>query len=211
MYIIIVGCGKIGSYLAKSLDEKNDVVIIDKDERSFEKLGDFNGVTIIGDGLDIDTLKESGIERADAIAITTSNDNVNIVIAQIAKKKFNVSRVITRISEPAKEDICKNLGIETVNTTSLIASLVKDGLVKKISIKHLIENEDLTVIELKSENFNGKKVKDINKNGDLRIIAVIRGSESFIPEEDFLIDKDDKIIGITKKSLLNRFKKFIET
>ncbi|MCM8771509.1 MAG: NAD-binding protein [Candidatus Omnitrophica bacterium] len=210
MYIIIVGCGKIGSYLAKILDEKNDVVVIDKDEKNFEKLGDFNGMTIVGDALDIDILKESGIEKADAIAVTTSNDNVNIIIAQIAKKKFKIPRVIARISDPLKDEICKNFGIETINVTSIISSLVKDGLTKKLAIKHLIENEDFTIVELKNELFVGKKIKEINKNGELLIIGIIRNNENFIPEEDFLIEKNDKIIGITKKNFLNKFRKLIE-
>ncbi|MCM8818000.1 MAG: TrkA family potassium uptake protein [Candidatus Omnitrophica bacterium] len=211
MYIIIVGCGKIGVYLAKLLDEKNDVVVIDKDEKSFEKLESFNGNTVIGDGLDIDKLRESGIEKADAIAITTSNDNANIIIAQIAKKKFNVPRVIARISDPIKEEICKNFGIETINTTSIIASLINDGLYKKISLKYLIENQDLTIIEIKNENFINKKVKEINKNEELLVIAVIRNNESYIPEDDFLIEKGDKIICITKKAVLNKLKRIIET
>lgn len=211
MYIIIVGCGKIGAHLAKLLDEKNDVVVIDKDEKSFEKLKDFNGNAVIGDGLDIDILKENGIERADAIAVTTSNDNANIVIAQIAKKKFNIPKVIARISDPVKEDICKNLGIETINTTTIVSSLINEGLSKKIALKYLIENNDLAIVELKNENFIGKKIKEINKKEELIVIAVIRNEEGYIPYDDFTVEKDDKIIGITKKSLLNKLKRIIET
>lgn len=205
MYIIIIGCGKIGSYLAKSLEKDHNVIVIDREEKSFEKLGEFNGSTFIGDGLDIDILKEVGIEKADAIAVTTSNDNVNIVIGQIAKKKFNISRVIIRISDPKKEEICRNLGIETINTTSMIASLIKDGLNKKVAIKYLIENKDLTIVEINSDLFVNKKMDSIKKEG-LIIVAIIRNNESIIPDDNLVVEKGDIIIGITKRNLLNKMK-----
>lgn len=205
MYIIIVGCGKIGAYLAKLLDKNHNVVIIDKEEKSFDKLGDFNGSTFIGDGLDIDVLKEAGIEKADAIAVVTSNDNANIVIGQIAKKKFNISKTIVRISDPEKEEICKYLGIETINTTSIIASLLKDGLSKKVAIKYLIENDELAIVEIKSEIYTNKKINEI-KREELIPITVIRNNRSILPDDNLIIEKGDIIIGITKKNLLNKMK-----
>ncbi|MCM8804774.1 MAG: TrkA family potassium uptake protein [Candidatus Omnitrophica bacterium] len=210
MYMIIVGCGKIGSYLAKLLDKENDVVVIDKDEKSFEKLQNFNGVIKLGDALDIDVLKEAGIEKADAIFVITSNDNANIVIGQVSKKMFNVPKVIIRISDPNKEKICKLFEIETINTTTLIASLIKEGLTKRISSNYFFENEDLTIAELKSELFIGKNVEDININGELQVFAIIRGNKGFIPDKNFKIEKDDIIIGIIEKRNLNKFKKILK-
>lgn len=210
MYVIIVGCGKIGSYLAKLLEKDNDVVVIDKDEKSFEKLSEFNGIQIVGDGLDIDVLKEGGIEKADCIAVTTSNDNTNIVIGQIAKKKFNVPKVLVRISDPHKEKICKGFGIETINTTTLISSLILDGLKKKIALKYLIEDGNFSVVEINSENFVKRRINEINKKDEFLTIAVIRENEGYIPDENFIIEKGDIVIGITKTSLLNKFKKIIK-
>ncbi len=210
MYIIIVGCGKIGSYLAKLLDEKNDVVVIDKDEKSFDKLVDFNGKTIVGDALDIDVLKEAGIEKADAICVITGNDNANIVIGQVSKKMFNVSRVIIKVSDPNKEKICELLGIETINTTSLVANLIKDGLTKRISCDFLFSNEDLTIVELKSDEIIGKKIEEVNIDGKLQIFAIIRGDRGIIPEKDLKIEKDDIVIGITERKNINKFKNILK-
>ena len=132
MYIIIVGCGRIGNYLAKLLQDEHNVVVIDKDESALMKLGsDFNGISLTGDGLDLDVLKEAGIEKADALAVTTSNDNTNIIIAQVAKKVFNLSKVIARVSDPGKAEIYRNLGVDTVNSTSLFASLIRDKIIEK--------------------------------------------------------------------------------
>ncbi|MGC8976856.1 MAG: potassium channel family protein [Candidatus Ratteibacteria bacterium] len=210
MYIIIVGCGKVGSYLAKLLDEDNDVVVIDKDEKSFDKLIDFNGKTILGDALDIDVLKDAEIEKSDAIAILTSNDNANIVIGQIAKKIFNVPKVIIRISDPNKEKICKLLDLETINTTTLLASLIKEGLTKRISSRYLFENEDFAIVELKSENFIGKKIEEINIDGKLSVFAIIRGNKGIVPDKKLKIEKDDIIIGIIEKKNLNKFKRILK-
>jgi trk system potassium uptake protein TrkA len=210
MYIIIVGCGKIGSYLAKILDETNDVVVIDKDEKSFEKLVNFNGITKLGDALDSEVLKDAGIEKADAVCVITSNDNTNIVIGQVAKKIFNVEKVIIRISDPNREKICKLLNIETINTTTLIASLIKDGLTKKISSTYLLENEDFTIIELNSENFVGKRIEEINIDGELIIFALIRGNSGIVPDKNLKVEKDDIIIGITEKRNLKKFKRILK-
>lgn len=210
MYIIIVGCGKIGTYLAKLLDENNDVVIIDKDEKSFEKLFDFNGITIIGDALDIEVLKNSGIEKADAIAVMTSNDNVNIIVGQISKKMFNVPKVIIRISDPNKEKICKLFDIEIINTTSLIASLVNDGLVKKMTYNYLLDNKELMIVELESKELKGKKVEDINEEGKLNIFAMIRDGKGMIPDKKTKIEENDIIIGIIEKESLSKFKRIIK-
>ena len=210
MYIIIVGCGKVGSYLAKLLDEKNDVVVIDKDEKSFEKLIDFNGVTLVGDALDIDVLKEAGIEKADAVCVITSNDNANIVIGQVAKKIFNVEKVIIRITDPNKEKICKLLEIEIINTTSLFASLIKDGLTKKISCDFLFGNEDLAIVELNTNRIIGKKIEEINIDGQLQIFAIIRGNKGIIPEKKLKIEKNDIIIGIVERKSLNKFEDILK-
>ncbi|MGB9678081.1 MAG: DAK2 domain-containing protein, partial [Candidatus Ratteibacteria bacterium] len=185
-------------------------IVIDKDEKSFDKLIDFNGKTILGDALDIDVLKDAEIEKSDAIAILTSNDNANIVIGQIAKKIFNVPKVIIRISDPNKEKICKLLDLETINTTTLLASLIKEGLTKRISSRYLFENEDFAIVELKSENFIGKKIEEINIDGKLSVFAIIRGNKGIVPDKKLKIEKDDIIIGIIEKKNLNKFKRILK-
>ncbi|MFA5338299.1 MAG: NAD-binding protein [Candidatus Omnitrophota bacterium] len=98
MYVIIVGCGRVGSELAKLLsNEGHDVVVIDKSPSSFDRLGGtFNGITLVGNGFDQDLLKSAGIEKADAFCTVTNGDNTNLISAQVAKKIFNVPKVIAR-------------------------------------------------------------------------------------------------------------------
>ncbi|MEK7868403.1 MAG: NAD-binding protein, partial [Candidatus Omnitrophota bacterium] len=98
MHIIIAGCGRVGSELARLLsNEGHDVIIIDKNKSSFDRLrGTFNGVTLVGSGFDTGLLKQAGIEKADAFCAVTNGDNTNLISAQVAKKIFNVPKVIAR-------------------------------------------------------------------------------------------------------------------
>src|SRR5512137_670918 len=104
MFTIIVGCGRVGSELAKLLSsEGHDVVIIDKNESSFSRLGaTFNGMVLVGNGFDLELLKRAGIEKADAFCAVTNGDNTNLVSAQVAKKIFSVPKVFARVYDPQR-------------------------------------------------------------------------------------------------------------
>ena len=103
MYIIVIGCGRVGAQLASFLSgEGHDVVVIDTNPKAFRRLGAvFNGKTFVGVGFDIELLKKAGAEKADAVAVVTDLDNTNIMVAQVAKKIFNISKVITRLVSPS--------------------------------------------------------------------------------------------------------------
>ncbi|MBN2557635.1 MAG: TrkA family potassium uptake protein [Clostridia bacterium] len=123
-YIIIIGCGRLGAFLASSLSEskQNSVVVIDKKEEAFDRLGSsYSGFTIIADASEIETLRNAKIQKADVLVATTNHDNTNIMIAQIAKGFFNVPKVIARLTEPAKEKVYSELGIDTISPTALSA------------------------------------------------------------------------------------------
>lgn len=127
MYIIIAGCGRIGSMLAADLsNEGNDVVIIDHDQTNLDFLGSgFNGIRSVGVEFDNDVLIEAGISRADVFFAMTPNDNVNLVAAQIASKVFGVKRVIARVNDPSKQFLYDQLGIESICPTSLTVIMGK--------------------------------------------------------------------------------------
>jgi trk system potassium uptake protein TrkA len=127
VYIIIVGCGRIGSMLASDLsNEGNDVVIIDQECSKLDFLGSgFNGIRSVGVEFDNDVLIEAGISRADVFFAMTSNDNINLVAAQIASKVFGVKRVISRVNDPAKQFLYDQQGIESICPTSLTVIMGK--------------------------------------------------------------------------------------
>jgi trk system potassium uptake protein len=125
MYVVIMGCGRVGARLAMQLvNAGHDVLVMDMVPSSFERLGrDFTGATMVGNGIDHDDLVKAGIERADAFAAVTQGDNRNIMAAQIAKHIFNVRRVVTRIYDPIRQDTFKALGLDAISPTVIGAQV----------------------------------------------------------------------------------------
>ena len=123
-YTLIVGCGRLGAGLADTLSgEGEDVLILDREKSAFRKLSSsFGGLTLEGEGTDLDVLKEAGIDRADTVIAVTDNDNVNILIAQLAREVFSVGRVIARLYDPERECVYRELGIDTICPALLSAN-----------------------------------------------------------------------------------------
>ena len=133
MYVIIAGCRKVGSTLALDLSQENhDVVVIDSDPARLATLGaGFNGVTIAGMPIDEDVLRSAGVEQADALAAVTDDDNMNIMVSQVAKEIFHVPTVITRLYDPQREAIMQSMGMNIVCPTTLAVRQIKNRLVKQ--------------------------------------------------------------------------------
>ena len=127
MYIIIIGCGEVGSRLAKDLSSgKDNVVVIDRSRKALKKLGvRFNGRTLRGDGLDLETLEEAGITSCDVIFVLTGNEDLNLVIGQVAKRMYKVKKVVVQAHSYYKEEIFKNKELVIVNRTNLFLDKFK--------------------------------------------------------------------------------------
>jgi trk system potassium uptake protein len=124
VHIVIMGCGRVGSSLAYSLERlEHSVAIIDQDPLAFRRLGEhFRGRQITGVGFDRDTLISAGIEEAGAFAAVSSGDNSNIIAARVARETFNVQKVVARIYDPKRAEVYERLGIPTVATVPWTAS-----------------------------------------------------------------------------------------
>jgi trk system potassium uptake protein TrkA len=123
-----MGCGRVGARVAGLLDKNgHQVTVIDTVSRSFRRLpADFGGQTIIGTGIDEDTLKAAGIEQASAFVAATNGDNRNIMASQVVKKIFGVPKVVCRIYDPVREETYRRLGLSTVCPTTLISAHILD-------------------------------------------------------------------------------------
>ena len=139
MYVIIAGCHKVGTRLALELAQENhDVVVIDSDPERLAALGSgFNGVTIVGMPIDEDVLRSAGVEQADALAAVTEDDNMNIMVSQVAKELFRVPVIITRVYDPQRETIMESMGLTTVCPTTLAVHKIKSQLLKKDTLDTL--------------------------------------------------------------------------
>lgn len=132
-YIVIIGCGRLGSHLANQLSRGGDsVVVIDKSEETFRNLSaEFSGFRLEGDATRMSVLREARVNRADILMATTHEDNVNLMAAQVARRIFGVPRVLARVFDPKREAVYAQLEIETVCPTALAAGTflraVSDG------------------------------------------------------------------------------------
>lgn len=126
MNILIIGCGNLGSRLADVFYHHGHAVsIVDTHEDSFKNLSeDFEGLTVVGMPMDMNTLRSAGVEGCDAVAVVTSDDNLNITVCQIIKEFFNVQNVVARITNPSREKIFNDFGLNTVCHTKLTCEAI---------------------------------------------------------------------------------------
>src|SRR5438034_6042096 len=130
MKALIIGCGRVGSSIALQLDREGwDVGAIDEKEEGLSRLGShWNGGFIVGHGMDVDVLREAGIEEADAMVVATNGDNTNLVIAQVAQKRFDIQCVVVRVLDPARADFYKTLGLRTICPTQTAIETLMDAV-----------------------------------------------------------------------------------
>lgn len=127
MNIVIVGCGRVGAFLAGQLDEAgHTVAVVDLDRASFVHLpSSFGGSTFLGNGTDLDVLRSAGIEKADAVFTLTQGDNRNLMSAQIARQIFGVKRVIAKVNDPIRAALYREHGMSTVSRTTILGTLLE--------------------------------------------------------------------------------------
>lgn len=209
MYVIIVGCGRVGSELAKLLSgEGHNVIIIDKNQSSFERLGNtFNGLTLVGNGFDLSLLKQAGIEKADAFCALTNGDNTNLISAQVAKKIFKVPKVIARIYDPQRAHIYTALGLDIISGTVLFSAMIRDKIIESRFSSYLIESKDLGVIEIEVKNgLVGKTIQEIDMPGEFMVVAIKRMDAVIMPERQTVLRAKDVLMGVVKVISLNKIK-----
>ena len=121
MKAIVIGCGRVGSSVALELQREGwEVVVVDENEDALGRLGEhWPGAFLVGHGMDADLLREAGIEDADAVVVATDGDNTNIVIGQVAQKRFGVQCVVVRLLDPARAKFYSERGLRTVCPTSV--------------------------------------------------------------------------------------------
>lgn len=209
MYVIIVGCGRVGSELAKLLsNEGHDVVIIDKNRDAFDRLGGtFNGLTMVGNGFDLALLKQVGIKKADAFCAVTNGDNTNLISAQVAKKIFQVPKVLARVYDPQRAHIYAALGLDIISGTILLAAMLRDKIIESRFSSYLIETKDLGVIEIEVKNgLAGRTIQEINIPGDFLVVAIKRLQGVIIPEPQTVLRAKDVLTAVVKVSSLKEIR-----
>lgn len=209
MYIIIVGGGKVGYYLAKTLaPEKHRLVLIEEDYELCQKiageLGDIGVGLIHGDGTDISFLKDAGIERADILIAVTGHDQNNLVACQLAKQYFSVPRTIARVNNPKNIKVFRELGVDSVvSSTQHIADIIEQE-VDWASINRMLSQKvgDVRVKDIAVSPVSaaaGKRIAELDLPKGTVLISVIREKDAFIPDGQTRIQAGDSVITLAKE------------
>ena len=210
MYIVIVGCGRVGAELARLLSgEGHNVVVVDKNPKSFARLGGtFNGFTVEGNGYEIDVLKNAGIEKTDAFCAVTNGDNTNLVAAQVAKNIFKIPKVIARVYDPQRAHIYRALGLDILSGTTLFASMIRDKIIESHFSSYLTESVEVGVLEIEVKvNLAGRKVSQINVPYEMLICSIIKKKGTVIPTDNTVLEEGDILLVIVRTESLAKMKK----
>jgi trk system potassium uptake protein TrkA len=130
MKVVIMGCGRVGAELASMLDrEGHEVTVLDIDPDSFDQLpATFGGICVVGNGIDQDVLERIELGEVDAFVAVTPGDNRNAMASQMAKHIFGVPKVVARIFDPIRQEMYRNLGLDTISPTRVVAGLLREAL-----------------------------------------------------------------------------------
>jgi len=196
MKVIIIGCGRLGSGLARDLKLRgNDVAVIDNDPLSFERLGKgLTFKTVTGIGFDKEILIEAGIEKADALAAVMESDEANVVAARISKQVFKVPKVVARVYDPRKADIYRRLGIPTISPVAISSARMSE-LLTFSGLNTLTRlGGGVSIVEIDVTNLLAKKpISALDIPGKVSAISVTRNGTTFMPTSSTILEFGDVV------------------
>ncbi|HET7640748.1 MAG TPA: TrkA family potassium uptake protein [Ktedonobacteraceae bacterium] len=206
MYIIVGGGGDVGYYLTKSLlNQGHEVLLLEKGSSRFQALSDELGQSVVrGDACEARTMEEVGASRADIVIAVTGEDDDNLVICQMAKKRFNVGRTIARLNNPKNELIFQKLGIDvTVSPTKSILSLIEAEIPGSTFVTLMtLKRAGLEIMEIRipaDSPIVGKTLNTINLPRSGNIALIIRDKEFIVPTADTKILANDEVYALVSR------------
>ena len=200
MHVVVMGCGRVGSALAKGLERyHHSVAVIDRDAAAFRRLpAEFAGQRVTGVGFDRDTLVEAGIERAHAFAAVSSGDNSNIIAARVARETFGVENVVARIYDARRAEVYQKLGIPSVATVrwtadQVIRRMLPQGLLTewRDPSGHVV----LAEVAYASE-WVGHRLSDLERAADVRVALITRLGEGVLPHAQTVVQEGDLLHAV---------------
>ena len=205
MYILVVGGGKVGYYLTKSLlAEGHEVLLIERIPEKVEAFVErFGAVVVQGDGAEASTLAAAGAARADVVIAVTGEDEDNLVVCQMARQKFHVGRTIARVNNPKNEALFKRLGIDvTVSQTNYILSIIEQAIPER-SFVHLLNLRfaDLSIVEARVPDASPvahRTLGEIDLPDNCVVAAIARDERLFVPSRATELLPGDDLIAITQ-------------
>jgi trk system potassium uptake protein TrkA len=215
VHFVIMGCGRVGSTLAHSLENQgHDVAVIDQLESAFRRLGSsFEGRRVTGVGFDRDTLTDAGIEKAYAFAAVSSGDNSNILAARVARETFGVEHVVARIYDPGRAEIYQRLGIPTVATVKWTSDQMLRRLLPQGHVPELVDPSGQVVLAEVPLNpaWIGRRITDIESTSGARVAFVTRLGAGILPTADTVYQEGDLVHVTTLNTDLGTVERTLDT
>lgn len=204
MYIIVVGAGKVGYYLTKQLlSDGHEVAVIEKNKQKVELIAnDLGSISVHGDGSDAGPMLEAGMNRADLVVAVTGDDEDNLIVCQMAKKKFGVKRTIARINNPKNEHIFRVLGIDvTVSPVDILVAQIEREIPAH-SLVHLLTLRDVDASFVEKQvradsPVVGQSIGSLNLPPNFLVPLVIRNGKAIIPNGQTVLEAGDEIVAVT--------------
>ncbi|MFC5951646.1 potassium channel family protein [Pseudonocardia lutea] len=197
MYVVIMGCGRVGASLAAGLERLgHEVAVIDRDVQAFRRLGsDFRGRQVVGFGFHREVLIEAGIEKADAFAAVSSGDNSNILSARVARETFGVERVVARIYDAKRAAVYERLGIPTVatvpwTTDRFMRMVLPDG----VATAWREPAGTVAILPLPlHEDWVGRPIRELEEATGSRVAFLVRFGSGVLPTRETAVQADDTV------------------
>jgi len=210
MRYLIVGCGRVGSALAKYLDaDGHEIIVVDENASAFKRLGQkFKGHVVVGTGIDYDVLKRAGAATADGFIAVTNGDNRNIMAALIAQRMFKIKRIVARIYDPPRGQMYRELGVQTVCPTTVGAKLIRDVLMEAPwdSLQSFDFGKLTSLSAMVTSDDAGKRVSEIEDAGRIRIAAVRRSTGGvLVASSDLILEEGDELNAVVAPEAISEF------
>ncbi|GAA2708360.1 potassium channel family protein [Micromonospora olivasterospora] len=206
MHVVIMGCGRVGSTLAHSLESRgHSVAVIDQDADAFRRLSpDFAGITVTGAGFDGEVLRQAGIERADAFAAVSSGDNSNIISARLARETFGVSRVAARIYDQRRAQVYERLGIPTVATVRWTADRMLRHLVPEGNVEIFRDpTSTVSIIEVPvHKDWIGRPLRALEETAGARVAYLTRFGIGTLPTGSSVVQEGDQVFMLVTDDIM---------
>ena len=213
MRYLIVGCGRVGSTLAKRLVRSgHTVTVVDENSAAFKRLGrDFPGNLVLGTGIDVDVLTRAGADKADGFASTTEGDNRNIMAALIAQQHFKIKRVVARIYDPQRSTMYRDFGVKTVCPTTVGARLIATALEEYDYRMMPFERSDVEIIEfVVRAGLVGKTIAEVTIPKKTQVCLVVRREASMLPTPDLRLEEGDKLVAAVDPEYMPEYRKLFD-
>jgi len=212
--IVVVGAGKVGFHLAKTLVGSGyEVVLIEKDQSRSVFVARSLSITVLcGDGTDQWILKDAGAGKANYFVAVTGSDADNLVACQIAKKHYHVKNCIARVIDPANETLFRNLGIDAViNTTTLAAKTISNVLPSNgLRLTSIFDRGDIELAEVditQSSPVIGMAVSDLELPKESLLIAILQGESAYLPRGQSILKAEDRVFALVNRNDANSLRR----